>query len=937
MAQHTNTDFEQRINDLRTKFTALSPDKHPSSLIECIQEDDIDELETLKQLAQTQHEEMKIPLVPDDESSANEDTNHTTNPKYSRSKPIPINNCPQDANETTSSKYCNFMRLCQESPVHACPQDANSCVCVKRVLLILEFHSFNCQTQLEQSTLHISDIIDNLPNYSRHSMLCDMQHVKSNHSPDIQCDGNDCVIFKRNCRRRNYREHSLQSASSFIERFTISILDKYHSSFCHSNQRTFSSLTMDRFTTHCQEQQDSQHNDDHHEDSKSCEKATELPHYLFGQPLCYHNEKDSTRNTMSMTFVTPIHADLKTELLQNKHYSIDKEDYESYQFEAKEFQKSDNAKKARRRAKPLGFALHIKPNDILSTNHFICILSYCNDNTLQQMFTQNCRNQNIDALVKNNQHIANWCRLLRETILIFGEPLKETITVYRGISTTFILSQIKASFWAPTSTTTNFMIAKNFIDDGNDGMILSLCNERVRGGTHFDCEWISQFPEEKEKLFYGVALIINEVMLTGINRIGADKLSVYIESIQLFQAIITGRPFRTKPIFRPSIQHMLIRMIQCYLKNGDDIPSYPRLCFEASVQSTVINKKNAAIFILKSHWCALQSKLLNYFVDFGRNRLGAFLQKTVNIKNRTQNEYLPIFFLQEIQWKVSHAEISNLVQAKPGESARRLGKAFEINCGLKNTERIILMLCYSIEDNNIKLEVPLRGDNKPLEFRNKYVSLDKMIFDGYVHIEDGPKSFLNLGLEMNGQHDFFTEWLFDVKIDVSHWLQYDHIEMNIALCCTHTGYKDILFPNTEIFDENIPGMTLFQQKKERGNDLYRSNRFTEALKYYTEAVDALECMKTLKKGMFVKLVTTILNNKAMVLLKRQGAGDYDICILLCTKILQRFDTFNQKATWRLARALTLKRKLAEARKVCTEYLKYNENDVAMQKMLKSIQ
>eukprot|EP01084_Bolivina_argentea_P314750 545194_1 len=528
----------------------------------------------------------------------------------------------------------------------------DSCISIKRVIPILEFYLF-CQSTVEclfipsTHVKYLCDIIDKLFNYSVHSMLRDIQHIhhvhvlKLNHLFAIndnihtKCNGDDCTIYKRHNRKRRQHRFSHQ----IRERFTVNMLDKCHSSLLHSNsKRKFSSLTINRFVTFSQD------------DSKKDDHSTKLPHYLFGQPLNYHDEKESNRNTEFMTFVRPIHHDLKTELLKNKYYQISMEDYKYYLCAAETFRNESNICKEIR-AKPLGMALHISPNDIISIEHLLCILTYCNDSDLQQMFCKNCRKQNMsdsdDMLIENNKHIANWCRLLHEAVLLFGEPLEEAKTVYRGISQTFIFSEIKASFWTPTSTTTNVQIAEDFIDDQNNGMILSLFNERGRGGMHFDCEWISEYSNEKERLFFGVALIINNVKLTN-NSIG--DCSIHIQGIQLFQAIITGRPFCNKSIFKESVQNSLINMIECYLKVADanyNIPNYIRSCFAASVQSNLINKH--VILILKSHWCALKSNLLQYFINFERNKLGYFLQKIVK-KIKKKKQFLSMFVLQEIKW-----------------------------------------------------------------------------------------------------------------------------------------------------------------------------------------------------------------------------------------------------------------------------------------------
>eukprot|EP01084_Bolivina_argentea_P116061 206285_1 len=298
-----------------------------------------------------------------------------------------------------------------------------------------------------------------------------------------------------------------------------------------------------------------------------------------------------------------------------------------------------------------------------------------------------------------------------------------------------------------------------------------------------------------------------------------------------------------------------------------------------------------------------------------------------------------MFVLQEIKWILDKKNICELVTfSEPSEVLRHLVKPFDFNCNLVDTERIVMVLSYSKKHNNIKFEVPLQNENgSSVEFRNKHLGIDKMQFEGYVHITDGPTSFLNLLFEINGKYEMYSEWLFDKKMDIAQWKSYDHIEFTIALCCTCITKKGNILNNTQIFDENIPGMTAFEEKKKKGNDLFKKKKFTEAYEYYNEAQDiASKSMKTLTKEMLAKLIIITYNNKAITLLKRGGKEDYDVCILCCNIILTEWDEFNQKATWRKVRALKLKGMPVAARKVCEEYLKHEPNDKKIQKLLKSI-
>eukprot|EP01084_Bolivina_argentea_P202077 345318_1 len=524
------------------------------------------------------------------------------------------NNKPPTKKEDERNR--EWMQCQTETLNYNCELD--NCQSLKRCQFVLKMYN-----SIKSEQTQIVSQIDSLHNYSVISMLNDFQHINREHGSITNGDQNklfqifqqtvangctnQCDMYERHLFPRIITNAPNEQKSKDLktkppmsnknkqdkkEIFTRRILHKYNSYFCHSNERrNISRASYNKFVTQYPEQKSDFYD--------------KFETYMLGERLWYWPD-----NSVGIPWrddycvVTAHYENLKTELLENPYLKMDITEWDDYEFYANEYHNTNNAKLTI--ARSVGFAIEIYPNDMISRQHLLTLLTYCNNSDLQHIFLQNCRKQKVDDTVKsvadNNKYIANWCRLLFESVQIFGKSITKDEIVYRGINKNFIVNSISAGFWSPTSTTTNWNIARGFIQ--NFGMLLTLVNTRGRGGFNFDCQWLSDF-EESERLFYGAALIIRNIEFKSSNNINvkSNDLTIYFKAIQLFQSITTGKPFMTFNNNENNyviVENALIQMIEQYLFNDNkhQIPIYIQKCFCACTQHYLI--KGCYLFIFEA-------------------------------------------------------------------------------------------------------------------------------------------------------------------------------------------------------------------------------------------------------------------------------------------------------------------------------------------------
>eukprot|EP01084_Bolivina_argentea_P258584 436006_1 len=153
-------------------------------------------------------------------------------------------------------------------------------------------------------------------------------------------------------------------------------------------------------------------------------------------------------------------------------------------------------------------AFNIKSDTIISIEHLIALQLYCNATTEQRRFSESYRmvkysehGINICAIAKRHSYYAHWGRLLYEAVNVFGNRDWKQQNFYHGIDTEMLFTSTTYIYInGPLSTTSkrNRVAIDKFA--GPDGMAIQIDTTM---NNCFNCEWISDYYDEKEFLFIG--------------------------------------------------------------------------------------------------------------------------------------------------------------------------------------------------------------------------------------------------------------------------------------------------------------------------------------------------------------------------------------------------------------------------------------------------
>jgi len=166
----------------------------------------------------------------------------------------------------------------------------------------------------------------------------------------------------------------------------------------------------------------------------------------------------------------------------------------------------------------------------LSFQHLLALIFYTDFTDLCTAFSASFRAlkpfETLENIKRRNSVFHFMSKHLRELVELFGgcsfghghvgtdpngplNKIEDHINIirgpfYTGVSVRLCIPEFAMRLNSPTSTTKEFAVSVKF--GGEDGMVLTFDNPR--GGQFqylrcFNCEIISRFPEESERLFFG--------------------------------------------------------------------------------------------------------------------------------------------------------------------------------------------------------------------------------------------------------------------------------------------------------------------------------------------------------------------------------------------------------------------------------------------------
>ena len=256
--------------------------------------------------------------------------------------------------------------------------------------------------------------------------------------------------------------------------------------------------------------------------------------------------------------VLPKYSSLKEELTNNRFATITKEQYEGLQRQCEELKGH-----LRMTAKNIGIMNEdcgIVAGSEMTVEHIICIKFYTNFTVHQTIFKKHCRRlymeEPLESVMERNSEIAHWCRLLRESIMFFGESMAESEVVYCGLNACLIFKSLHQRFECPLSTSKQMAVAERFAKNeqtGEHGVVLLLkrANPKTR---YLNVVPFTAYQSEDERLFMGSTLKIVDIVVNN------TSLKKYISALQLLEQIMRGQFLQSKKQTRKLLCSLLGRV-----------------------------------------------------------------------------------------------------------------------------------------------------------------------------------------------------------------------------------------------------------------------------------------------------------------------------------------------------------------------------------------
>eukprot|EP01084_Bolivina_argentea_P093258 167760_1 len=272
--------------------------------------------------------------------------------------------------------------------------------------------------------------------------------------------------------------------------------------------------------------------------------------FQFGVKFHYKTETKCAENEIELK---PKFADIGEELVDNKIESLSIGQYKEEYKKAEILFKSDYNK---RTYGNIG-------NGIMSIQHILSVMIYCNFTKLQHAFTKTYWNPKDHASFYN---LGLW---LKRSVHEFGQILdsQELNQFYHGLSEKLIFPAFinNVQIHCPLSTSSSLDVAINFTNFS--GLLVEFCRANVVSGEvrQFPCWWVSDYAHENEHLF-----IQNESPLQISNILDAAIGYEYhpiLTVLRIIDSILNGIPSidsSQRVLTRRILEHQLSQSSQKY-------------------------------------------------------------------------------------------------------------------------------------------------------------------------------------------------------------------------------------------------------------------------------------------------------------------------------------------------------------------------------------
>ena len=256
-------------------------------------------------------------------------------------------------------------------------------------------------------------------------------------------------------------------------------------------------------------------------------------------------------------YVIPHYRTLKDELTKNIYHRMSEQQFN-------ELRQKCEGLKCGYKAGDIGRGneiCHIPAGSSITIAHLMAMKVYTDFDDLQREFKRHCRRlrkgESVKSVMERNQEIANWCRLLTECIMFWGDTMAKKQEFYCGLTARLVLRSLNQRFECPLSTTRSWDIAQRFTGD-HQGIILKIKRGNART-RYFDVASISAHSEEEESLFVGSTIKITGIFAFNEVRRKWESLKpkFFVSALAMFEQIYNGHFIDGKN----AVRNLLLKLI----------------------------------------------------------------------------------------------------------------------------------------------------------------------------------------------------------------------------------------------------------------------------------------------------------------------------------------------------------------------------------------
>eukprot|EP01084_Bolivina_argentea_P123749 219285_1 len=520
----------------------------------------------------------------------------------------------------------------------------NECSCINNIMNVMKRYAAYIDTNnTKQQRLCIDrDVYGN--NYNSVDLLNDFNHLSQYHAHHFEeiykkmnhkiyknnvCILSQCFSIRRHHRDRNKISNNEATLNDlyFIDEDVVSqqLLDRIHCYYFHAfdtgfklneSEKQYVIGEQNKSKDECHKilaskllMSRNQKDRSQRYKRQSRDRFTNLSKYNYGHRFYYWSKyqhykqrqdpvsyQNVTESFINYWYIKSKYNSMKSELLKNSICYISLNQWQTLLNKAYCHLATKRAKSIYCSRKASAEWYDMKYDRLLTMDHVIAMLVYCNYTVLQSKFTDSCRKLNeneSDLKLKQRHSEFYWmARRLRECAECFGmefemkvtndkDPTqfdmeKRDIKVYHGVNKQFLFTSIYANIHVPFSTTSSYAVALSFCE--NKGMILDLTmkiidwkinedyNKTIVGCC--DMSWISDYIHESEIFCIGGAqsFLFNTI----IEPTGIDYVK-YMNGLQQLTLQLTGpsKGISKEKQLSKQEKHMIFRLYAHQLWRSD--------------------------------------------------------------------------------------------------------------------------------------------------------------------------------------------------------------------------------------------------------------------------------------------------------------------------------------------------------------------------------